>query len=59
LAGRVLFTIVFLLVRRVLSLAVLLLRRNATARPFKWTETADQIIDHICRYFTRISGPGY
>jgi len=32
---------------------------NATARPFKWTKTADQIIDHICRYCTRISGPGY
>ena len=23
---------------------------NATARPFKWTKTADQIIDRICRY---------
>jgi len=23
---------------------------NATAQPFKWTKTADQIIDRICRY---------
>ena len=23
---------------------------NANARPFKWTKTADQIIDRICRY---------
>jgi hypothetical protein len=23
--------------------------RNATARPFRWTKTADQIIDRICR----------
>jgi transposase len=32
---------------------------NANARPFKWTKTADQIIDRICRYCTRISGPGH
>ena len=32
---------------------------NATARPFKWTKTADQIIDRICRYCTRISGPAH
>src|SRR6266403_3514876 len=32
---------------------------NASARPFKWTKTADQIIDRICRYCTRISGPGH
>jgi transposase len=32
---------------------------NATARPFKWTKTADQIIDRICRYCTHISGPGH
>jgi transposase len=32
---------------------------NATARPFKWTKTADQIIDRICRYCARISGPGH
>jgi transposase len=32
---------------------------NATARPFKWTKTADQIIDRICRYCERISGPGH
>ena len=29
-----------------------------SARPFKWTKTADQIIDRICRYCSRISGPG-
>ncbi|MFA3879454.1 transposase [Streptomyces sp. MMCC 100] len=28
-------------------------------RPFKWTKTADQIIDRICRYCDRISGPGH
>ena len=32
---------------------------NETARPFKWTKTADQIIDRICRYCSRISGPGH
>ena len=32
---------------------------TATARPFKWTKTADQIIDRICRYCSRISGPGH
>jgi hypothetical protein len=32
---------------------------NATARPFKWTKTADQIIDRICRYCSRISAPGH
>jgi hypothetical protein len=32
---------------------------NATARPFKWTKTADQIIDRICRYRSRISGPAH
>jgi transposase len=32
---------------------------NANARPFKWTKTADQIIDRICRYCSRISGPGH
>ena len=32
---------------------------NATARPFKWTKTAGQIIDRICRYCSRISGPGH
>ena len=31
---------------------------NADARPFKWTKTADQIIDRICRYCSRISGLG-
>src|SRR5213595_763651 len=32
---------------------------NSDARPFKWTKTADQIIDRICRYCSRISGPGH
>ncbi|MFI0243132.1 IS630 family transposase [Streptomyces sp. NPDC016845] len=32
---------------------------NDTARPFKWTKTADQIIDRICRYCDRISGPAH
>ncbi|MFE3187352.1 IS630 family transposase [Streptomyces violascens] len=32
---------------------------NDTAHPFKWTKTADQIIDRICRYCTRISGPAH
>jgi len=32
---------------------------NATARPFKWTKTADQIIDRICRYCSRIAGPAH
>jgi transposase len=32
---------------------------NQGARPFKWTKTADQIIGRICRYCSRISGPGH
>jgi transposase len=32
---------------------------NATARPFKGTKTAGQIIDCVCRYCSRISGPGH
>ena len=32
---------------------------NESARPFRWTKTADQIIDRICRYCSRISGPGH
>jgi transposase len=32
---------------------------NNNARPFQWTKTADQIIDRICRYCSRISGPGH
>lgn len=32
---------------------------NADARPFHWTKTADQIIDRICRYCSRISGPAH
>jgi transposase len=32
---------------------------NDSARPFKWTKTPDQIIDRICRYCDRISGPAH
>ena len=32
---------------------------NEDARSFKWTKTPDQIIDRICRYCSRISGPGH
>jgi transposase len=32
---------------------------NSNARPFKWTKTPDQIIDRICRYCSRISGPAH
>jgi hypothetical protein len=32
---------------------------NEHARPFTWTKTADQIIDRICRYCSRTSGPGH
>src|SRR6266851_2623660 len=32
---------------------------NDNAKPFKWTKTADQIIDAIGRYCARISGPGH
>jgi len=32
---------------------------NESARPFKWTTTADQIIDRICRYCSRISEPAH
>jgi transposase len=32
---------------------------NEASRPFTWTRTADQIIDRICRYCSRISGPAH
>jgi transposase len=32
---------------------------NEGARPFTWTTTADQIIDRICRYCSRISEPAH
>ncbi|MER6304426.1 IS630 family transposase [Kitasatospora sp. NPDC001539] len=32
---------------------------NESAKPFKWTKTADQIIDRICRYCSRISEPAH
>lgn len=32
---------------------------NDSAHPFRWTKTADQIIERICRYCSRISGPAH
>ena len=32
---------------------------NESAQPFKWTKTADQIIDRICRYCSRILEPAH
>ncbi|WP_369033809.1 IS630 family transposase [Streptomyces adonidis] len=32
---------------------------NSNAKPFKWTKTADQIIDRIRCYCSRISGPAH
>ncbi|MFH8341788.1 IS630 family transposase [Streptomyces sp. AM6-12] len=32
---------------------------NEQARPFRWTKSADQIIDRICRYCDRISRPAH
>jgi transposase len=32
---------------------------NQDTRPFKWTKTPDQMIDRICRYCDRISGPAH
>jgi hypothetical protein len=32
---------------------------NEDTQPFTWTKTADQIIDRICRYCSRISGPAH
>jgi len=32
---------------------------NANAKPFRWTRTADQIINAIGQYCERISGPGH
>ena len=32
---------------------------NDSAKPFKWTKTPDQIINAICRYCDRISGPAH
>jgi hypothetical protein len=32
---------------------------NENARPFRWTKTADQIIDRICRYCSRITEPAH
>ena len=32
---------------------------NEASRPFTWTKTADQILDRICHYCSRISGPAH
>ena len=32
---------------------------NDNAKSFRWTKTADQIIDRICRYCDRISKPAH
>jgi transposase len=32
---------------------------NQDAKPFTWTRTADQVIDRICRYCSRITEPGH
>ncbi|MER0444735.1 hypothetical protein ABR738_09170 [Streptomyces sp. Edi4] len=32
---------------------------NHDARPFKWTKTADQILDRVCRCCSRISEPDH
>jgi hypothetical protein len=32
---------------------------NTSAQPFTWTKTADQIIDRICRYCSRIYEPAH
>ncbi|MBG0813189.1 IS630 family transposase [Planomonospora sp. ID82291] len=32
---------------------------NDKARPFRWTKSADQILNRICRYCDRISGPAH
>ena len=32
---------------------------NANPRPFAWTKTADEILDSLAKYISRISGAGY
>ncbi|WP_206068752.1 transposase [Nonomuraea composti] len=32
---------------------------NEDAKPFRWTKTADQSFDRICRYCHRISKPAH
>jgi hypothetical protein len=32
---------------------------NQNPRPFSWNKTADEILDSLTRYISRISGVGY
>ena len=32
---------------------------NQNPRPFKWTKTADQILDSLAKYIVKISGAGH
>jgi hypothetical protein len=32
---------------------------NANPRPFTWTKTADEILDSLAKYISRISGAAY
>jgi transposase len=32
---------------------------NESARPFRWTKPADQVLDRICRYCSRITEPAH
>jgi len=32
---------------------------NQNPRPFKWTKTADQILDSLAKYIAKISGAGH
>ncbi len=32
---------------------------NADPRPFAWTKTADEILDSLAKYISRISGATY
>ncbi len=32
---------------------------NQNPRPFAWNKTADEILDSLARYISRISGAGY
>ncbi len=32
---------------------------NENPRPFKWTKTADEILESLAKYIAKISGAGY